>query len=284
MTTMAAPTGSGLNEDYGSSAADAVAHTTVSWVGDPALREVLIRLDHAALGAPLVALRGRHAALVPMSETDAEVGIGPLRNAVVHAAELTEQFRGVFTLVLQDALSAPISLRITRILPWESADEPTSEEPGRQDAVSAVNSLRDRLGVARQTVLDAVGISKSTFSTWADGPGRRPRVASQGRLWELMEVVSGIESVLDGPVHQWLLADNSRVELLGSGRFDALAQEASLVALPRGPVAPYWARSYAAGGDVADEPADAPDASTPPTRGKARRVSAAPVGQRRRRN
>jgi len=286
MTTMAAPTGSGLNDDYEPTPADALAHTAVSRVSDPALREVLYRFDHAALGAPLVALRGYgwHAALMPRSDLDVGVGIGPLRNAVVQAAaELTEQFRSVLTVAIRDALSAPIALRITRILPWEGVDEQRADDPGALDAVAAVKSLRRRLGVSQQTILDAVGISKSTFSTWDDASGRRPRVASQGRLWELFEVVAGLESVLGAPLRPWLLADSSRVGLLRSGRFDALAQAASLAVLSRGPVAPEWASSYAVGADLAEAPADAQDcAGAEPTRAKARRTAAASVGRRRR--
>lgn len=278
----------------------ALSRTVVRRVDDPGLREVLGRFEDAALGAPLAALRSLRrdrpgttagadgdGTLPPLTRDPAARGVGAAKAVLV----------GVVTLGLWGPVTAPIAVRITRTTPWDESAAPTERAggpdsaepepagaPATDDAVRAVQDLTARLGVARAVVLDAVGISTSTFHTWTQGHSPRPRLASQGRLWELVRIVDGIEAVAGVPVRPWLLADPARVRRLRNGEFDALAAEASAGALPDRASAPGYAAAYAVGADLdaARDQDDLPPAEAGPARARTRTAATATAGRRRR--
>jgi len=91
------------------------------------------------------------------------------------------------------------------------------------DAVATVAALSAQLGVKPDDVLVAAGVKRRTFYSWKQTSGRRPRVGSQARLWELAEHTRDLaEQLGDTPVRAWMLADTARRKLLLAGAFDEL--------------------------------------------------------------
>lgn len=91
------------------------------------------------------------------------------------------------------------------------------------DAVAAVAYVAQVLGVPERDVLTAAGIKERTFHEWKRH-GREPRLGSQGRLWELVQVVEDLAERMSDPA-SWLRADMQRREILRSGDPDALVAE-----------------------------------------------------------
>lgn len=111
----------------------------------------------------------------------------------------------------------------------ELTDPDSSGEVARvDDAVATVATLADTLGVKADDVLVAAGVKRRTFYAWKKTAGRRPRVDSQARLWELAERAEELAELLgQTSVRRWLLADPVRKKLLLAGDFDALVALAS---------------------------------------------------------
>ncbi len=59
--------------------------------------------------------------------------------------------------------------------------------------VAAVEYVRDLLGVSQDTVLAAAGVAERTFFGWKKTPNSRPRVASLGRLWLMVEALTQLQ-------------------------------------------------------------------------------------------
>jgi hypothetical protein len=100
-------------------------------------------------------------------------------------------------------------------------DQPDVDETS--DVVNAFEQIRAQLGLTQKEMFTATRIRKRTFHSWADKPaGSRPRVASQGRLWELADAVDDLRNTLDQPLGRWLRGDKRRLDALLDGRFDDL--------------------------------------------------------------
>jgi hypothetical protein len=181
-------------------AASADQHTRVREVDNPALREALGRFDKLQI-EPLGALCSLRSVT------------GPARTY------LLDRRTASFDLV-------SFSTEQPKVTDDEGA--------GHHDAVSVVKEIAARLGVPVRDVLTAAGISKSTFYSWRAPAAPRPRLASQGRLWALVQAVEGLAGVFGDQLRGWLLADPARVELLRRGDVDALlaAAVAAGVAIP----------------------------------------------------
>lgn len=103
-----------------------------------------------------------------------------------------------------------------------SVDAEDELDAESQSAADAIRSLADELHVPVKDVLEAAGIKKRTFHSWAKPNGPRPRVTSQGRLWHLVSTAHDLRTVLDTPPHVWLHASPDRLALLRRGQFDDL--------------------------------------------------------------
>jgi hypothetical protein len=125
-----------------------------------------------------------------------------------------------------------------------ASSEPLEQRP----AVTVVEQLVAMLGMPKRDVLRAAGISKSTFHTWDQPNGPRPRTASQGRLWALAELVDDLTDYLGARdrVGPWLLADNARRSLLRAGEFDAVLNLAAPASVADTGT-PYLSGLFAAG-------------------------------------
>jgi hypothetical protein len=126
----------------------------------------------------------------------------------------------------------------------------------RDDAVMVIDQLVSNFGMAKRDILKAAGVSRSSFYSWRGRDGHKPRVASQGRLWELAQVATDLADVLARPIQPWLLAEPRRRKMLLAGNFDELLRDAvgyrSRRAALGDDVEANWI--YAVGGDR-DDPA-----------------------------
>jgi uncharacterized protein (DUF2384 family) len=89
------------------------------------------------------------------------------------------------------------------------------------DAVSAVEFVRIHLGVSQDEVLSAAGIAERTFFGWKS-EGRRPRSATQGRLWALVQVVGRLADVHPN-LSVWYRGSEQAQEAFRAGDTNALA-------------------------------------------------------------
>lgn len=106
-----------------------------------------------------------------------------------------------------------------QILDGLNFDDPVMPPAG--ETVGLVNRLTEQLGIPNKTLFTITGISKSSFNNWSNGRGT-PRASSEGRLWELSELVDDLCTVLDQPIRTWLRVDPTRMDLLRGGEFDEL--------------------------------------------------------------
>lgn len=121
-----------------------------------------------------------------------------------------------------DAGTAPASFAISasdEVANYRSADSPL--------AVQAVEDVADWLGVPVADVLRAAGIVKRTYQEWKRSGTRRPRISSEGRLWELHHLAADlVETMGLSGVRHWFRLDPARRRLLRAGALDRLVTQA----------------------------------------------------------
>jgi hypothetical protein len=218
-------------------------HTPARDVSDLGLREVLAGFD-IALAEPMAPLRS-----FIVTHTDATgasisyVGHGAVASFVVGLLSTTMHH----TFRLLTVVATP-----ARPIGVASEKPPVVAESGlasgAADVVAAIKGLAWRLGLPQRDVCEAADVSRSAYYTWNQPEARRPRVASQGRLWSLVQFTEDLEELLDVPTSQWLLADPGRREQLLDGRFDDLLESLQAQPRPR-QTAPDYARFLSVGGD-----------------------------------
>ena len=218
-------------------------HTPARDVTNQDLQQVLAGFD-IALAEPMAPLRSfvvTHADATGASISD--IGHAVVATSVVGllTAAMHHTFR-LLTLVATPALAVDVA----------SEELLVAAEPGltsdAEDVVAAIKSLSWRLGLPQRDICEAADVSRSAYYTWNQPGAPRPRVASQGRLWALVQFTEDLEELLDTPPGQWLLARPGRREQLLDGRFDDLLD--SLGAQPRLlQAAPDYARFLSVGGD-----------------------------------
>jgi len=204
--------------------------TLVNDVPNPYILDILDTFD---LPAPLAAL---NAFWLPKSGEDT----GMMRDPTEFERMLHGSFRRTIRRdeeVLRICVTGPLAtssgnlplgawwLRLDTGLQLTSTFD-NSENLGAEDVVVAVRRLETRLGLPLKDVINAAKIRRSSFFYWENHREVRPRVASQGRIWELAQVVEDLEEVLGPSLRSWILASDSRRKLLRTGAFDRLLDEA----------------------------------------------------------
>lgn len=71
-----------------------------------------------------------------------------------------------------------------------TADDGTMIEAYPQTPVDAVRFLAQTLQISQDQVLTGVGVAPRSYFQWADGSVTRPRPASLGRLWPMVEAIA----------------------------------------------------------------------------------------------
>ena len=254
MSVAYAPTGSALgNFQHLASLRDdgETRRTPIAVVNNPALRSAMEYFDDV-LGDPFAPLRvfvRTPSFSVPMLQDDNTAvrrALSPHLTLVFNDARTVEA-----TTWSRSALSE-IDHEIDLALPY---DPPTSVR-GTADVVTVIVSLSQRLGLPLRDILEAAAVKRSSFYSWRPTDAPRPRLASQGRLWEMAQFVEDLEELLGGTARHWILAVAQRRDDLAQGRFSDLLE--SVRTRSQSDVsAPAYAANYAVGGDrIIDEDAE----------------------------
>ena len=91
------------------------------------------------------------------------------------------------------------------------------------DILEAFEQVRAELGVTQKQMFKATGIKHRTYHSWkCKAPDTRPRAASQGRFWRLVDVLDDLRDAVDRPLGQWLSGAPERLSAFLYGRFDDL--------------------------------------------------------------
>ncbi|MGW0117716.1 hypothetical protein [Streptomyces sp. NPDC003327] len=128
------------------------------------------------------------------------------------------------------------------------------EESADRTAVSAVNELAQILGLPVRDILAGAGIARRTFYSWR-GSNVSPRLASQGRLWSMLQAGTDLHDVLGPDLQRWIAADSDRRQSIVSGNLDALMGEVLEEKARRGefstrPLAAAWMEAAGPEGDA----------------------------------
>ncbi len=159
----------------------------------------------------------------------------PLLSAQMAKVAKVAFFAGSLHAACNVSLTAPglilgsTSTLARQVLESVRSPETVSETSAHKfdDVVEVVRDLQHRLGIDLKDVLAAANIKPRTYHSWARPSAPRPRLASQGRLWALAQLVDDLPEILDVPIRQWLLADPERLMILRAGCFDELLEQAS---------------------------------------------------------
>ncbi len=247
MTATFTPTGSTLGDYEDLAAYEAETndhHTPIGVVSNPGLLEVLNGFNKA-IREPLAALRGfvrETMAVDPSRSQSSDPSCGKWEPQRI-------------PLVLSDHM--PTCIVTLLVLGLTTDDTPASEigrvhsspVSGVDNVVEVIEETSRRIALPLKDVLAAAGVKKSTYHSWKAGGVMTPQLASQGRLWELVQFVEDFTEVHDFPIQQWLLTDEARQQLFMSGHFAELRE--MLLSQPRSLVgAPEYARLAAIGGEI----------------------------------
>ena len=105
------------------------------------------------------------------------------------------------------------------------ADEPNdiaaTEADYPQSPVEAVRFLTQVLQISQDQVLSAVNVAERSFFQWAAGTVTRPRAASLGRLWPMVEAIAPLRAAHPS-LAAWLHANPSAREAFAAGRINDL--------------------------------------------------------------
>lgn len=122
----------------------------------------------------------------------------------------------------QTYVLAPSPLSVASFSYIDAADA-TANVDETSDVLDAFDVVRAELGLSQKEMFEATGIKKRTFHSWRNKPpGTRPRIASQGRFWSLVDALEDLRETVDRPVAQWIRGDRRRLRALLDGRFDEL--------------------------------------------------------------
>lgn len=93
----------------------------------------------------------------------------------------------------------------------------------KSDILEAFEQIRAELGVTQEQMFKATGIKHRTYHSWKQkAVHARPRAASLGRFWRLVDVLNDLRDAVDRPLSQWLCGAPERLSAFLDGRFDEL--------------------------------------------------------------
>jgi hypothetical protein len=228
-------------------------HTPITKIFDPKLR-VAIQIFSDALDEPMNTMRNLFDTYLANSS------LGLRRNVVIgvesHDPKVTSFIGGPLQVQLstwiKDDWLIPSDLPRSEL---QRAPHPVTD--GADNAVTAVLSISNRVGLPIRDVVEAAGISRSSFYSWRTPQAPEPRVSSQGRLWELAQLVEDLEELVGSSVDRWLMAEPQRRVDFTRGDFQKLLDSAVPSNRKVQFAAPYSAL-YAVGGDEQENDNDVP--------------------------
>jgi hypothetical protein len=218
-------------------------HTPITQIIDPRLR-VAIEIFRQALIEPMAsignAIEGYRGNLPLSHWSEAITGDstgGPC---------LTQHLVSAFPVPLLNWIRGDA---ITVLPGYILANSFHKEVDGTDDAALTVRLISRRLGLPIRDIVEAAGISRSSFYSWNSPNAPRPRVSSQGHLWELAQLVDDLDELLGESLQRWMLADPQRRVSLAHGDFAKLLDAAQPKRRPRNNSDSY-SDIYAVGGDA----------------------------------
>ncbi len=180
--------------------------------------------------------QARHMRLVPdvddgpgWDRTPMDLGSTPagLRDAVtMFSGALDEIGRTTIAVVTNFNGQMTVLGTIPRLaMPFSFIGVPAA--PGQvnemSDVLEAFEQVQAELCVTQKQMFKATGIKHRTYHSWKrKAPDARPRAASQGRFWQLVDVLDDLRDAVDRPLGQWLNGAPERLSAFLSGRFDDL--------------------------------------------------------------
>jgi hypothetical protein len=102
-----------------------------------------------------------------------------------------------------------------------TADDGTMIEEYPQTPVDAVRFLARTLQISQDQVLAGVGVAGRSFFQWADGSVTRPRPASLGRLWPMVEAIAPLRHAHPN-LAAWFHSTPAAQEAFAAGRINEL--------------------------------------------------------------
>ena len=241
-------------------------------ITDPNLREALGFLDslHGEIMAPIYA----RLATTECTKQNLLSDFVQMTEGTPDLAKST-----VMRLLLDDRRALEFSLWVCNSAMSTVGSTQTYEDEavltsGDTRIVEVLADMTRRLGLPMEQVLEAADIPSSTYYWWKANPEVQPRLASQRRLWALVQLVEDAEEVVGSSLQQWILSRPERRGLLLAGKFDALLRSAMVVpGLER-----EYRRDlsiYAVGGEFEESESPAPRVPSRPGRrpGKVRGVT-----------
>lgn len=99
----------------------------------------------------------------------------------------------------------------------------SAHDIGRAPAEPALRDAAKTLGLMLTEACAAAGIAWRTFQSWT--PETRPRVASQGRLWQLIHLAEDLTALLGNDVAEWVAANPRARQAILVGRFGEAMNE-----------------------------------------------------------
>ena len=118
----------------------------------------------------------------------------------------------------------------------DAGEAAASPSDASADALGAVLWVSKTLGVPPSVVVISAGIKERTFYDWK-ARSRHPRLATQGQLWQLVQLVEDL-TTSHSDVSRWFRADPTLVAALRAGDFDYIAAYDINARLLRGQVVP----------------------------------------------
>jgi len=216
-----------------------------------------------------------------LADIVAAYDLGDLSGSLAHVTIRSEA--PMTRLLVRDLATTTATNRARIAVGWVSrplndADLTESEasvEDGTGSAEAAVRRVHMRLGLPLTDICLAADIAWRTFQSWT--PQTRPRVASQGRLWQLVQFTDDLRDLLHGEADsaQWVRAHPEVRQLIVDGQFNAVLD---LLLTERARQGRY-ADSGAIGADE-DTIAAPDDITMAPPQGKMRRRTGATLSRR----
>lgn len=99
----------------------------------------------------------------------------------------------------------------------------SAQDVGRAPAEPALRHAAQALGLKLTEACAAAGISWRTFQSWT--AETRPRVASQGQLWQLVHLAEDLDALLDTNIAEWIAANPRARQAILHGQFTEAMNE-----------------------------------------------------------
>lgn len=102
--------------------------------------------------------------------------------------------------------------------------QPYLDAAAKDPVLLAFAKIRDQLGLTDKDICKAAGIRHRKYNAWKYRKplSLRPRAAQPQQFWQLVDTVEQLQTLVDGPLDEWIAADPQRLKTLRAGQFQDL--------------------------------------------------------------